>query len=360
MHPLAMTACPCCELVQLSRFPPGEVVRPRVPWLRYTEPEAHLDDLAERLRIRGTAIGLGPFDRPLLDRLAKYGADVDVVRWPDMEPRRPDGGFPYLETYQSYLCDSPLGAVARERGKADLVALRYLLEHSHDPLASLRAMRQLLRDGGRVIVEVPDSSKFLHRRDYSFIWEEHICYFAESTLRRLAARAGYDVVDFYRYEGPMEDALVAVLQPSPNAVNEFAPQPHAVAVFDGYRDAFASVRGDYQQKLAAYAASGSRVAMFGIGHQAIMFMNALGLQSRISMLVDDDPAKQGYFAPGSTTPIVGSAQLDADPSVDVCLLAVGPRAVQAIRGKLTAFARRGGRTFSIFSGIGEATLLDAS
>jgi hypothetical protein len=92
------------------------------------------------------------------------------------------------------------------------VSCRYLLEHSHDPVASLQGLGHLMADNGLLLIEVPDSSKFLSAMDYSFIWEEHICYFTEDTFRACALKAGYEIVQFTRYPGELEDALVFVLR----------------------------------------------------------------------------------------------------------------------------------------------------
>ena len=45
-----------------------------------------------------------------------------------------------------------------------------------------RITKQVKTDG-YLIFEIPDSSKFLAKNNYSFMWEEHIVYFTEHTLR---------------------------------------------------------------------------------------------------------------------------------------------------------------------------------
>lgn len=357
-HPLAMTICAGCGLVQLAAFPAiGDVV-PRVPWIRYTEPDAHLDAVVERLDPSiATVFGAGPFDGPLLMRLAERGIQTKALDF--AIPRSENGLYPYLETAQDALRPDRLAAAALRHGRADLVVLRYLLEHSHDPVAMLEGLKHLLTARGTVFIEVPDSTKFLSRRDYSFIWEEHICYFTLATLRLLASRAGYAVVDVSRYEGPLEDALVAILRPAENAMS-LNDAGAATSVFSAYREGFAPLREAYRRRLTAALASGSRVAICGIGHQAIMFLNALGLQSFVAMMVDDDPNKLGQFAPGATSAIASSATMLADQSIDLCLLAVNPRSEAKIKEKLRPFAERGGRFFSIFSGAGTPTLVEAA
>ena len=82
---------------------------------------------------------------------------------------------------------------------ADIVCCRYLLEHCHDPLAALGTLRQLLSADGLLIVEVPDSEKFLSACDYSFLWEEHVSYFTDATLLSLLSRHGFQSVSLRKY-----------------------------------------------------------------------------------------------------------------------------------------------------------------
>src|SRR4051812_13784346 len=48
-HPLCLGQCNMCGLVQLIEPMPIAMVRSRYPWLRYSEPEAHLDAVVSRL-----------------------------------------------------------------------------------------------------------------------------------------------------------------------------------------------------------------------------------------------------------------------------------------------------------------------
>src|SRR3984893_10959453 len=49
LHPLVVAECGACGLVQLAIHPPAAFVLPRVPWIRYGEPDGDLDDLVGRL-----------------------------------------------------------------------------------------------------------------------------------------------------------------------------------------------------------------------------------------------------------------------------------------------------------------------
>lgn len=364
-YALNMTECAACHLVQLSKYPPADVVRPSVPWIRYNEPSVHLDAVVAQLQAllpsaQGhVAAGVGPFDAPLLERLAQSGLATHQLDLSARLPREP-GRYPYLESIQALLRPESLAELASVQGTATLVSCRYLLEHSHDPVASLKGLGHLMASDGLLLIEIPDSSKFLSALDYSFIWEEHICYFNEATFCDCAQRAGYEIVQFHRCTGALEDALIFVLR-----LAQSVPGPKAekskhgnTRVFLNYQAGFVEVRRRYLDAVQAVSAAGRKVAIFGVGHQSIMFVNALGLAPYIAYAIDDAPEKVGYLIPGTSIPIVPSEILQIDPSIDVCLLGVGPSGAERIRNNNAAYLARGGRMYTIFPGTGSAALLD--
>ena len=103
---LDIVECETCQLVQLREAPAIDALVPELPWIRYREPEGHLDTLVAsvldsfRPHARN-AIGTGPFEQPLLTRLAARGIDVQ-----SLELGVPSGGgrnYPYLESWQASL-----------------------------------------------------------------------------------------------------------------------------------------------------------------------------------------------------------------------------------------------------------------
>lgn len=362
-HKLSVSDCPSCGLVQAVEVAPVDAIVPRLPWIRYNEPEGHLDKVAQTLMLRSdrntpkTALGVGPFDEPLLARLQNLGCEVERLNLiGDAAPGVGGVGYPYLETMQARLRPEFIGQATSSL--ADIVVCRYLIEHSHEPVASLAALTQLLEPNGVLLIEVPDSEKFLRALDYCFLWEEHISYFVERTAKALAAQAGLRVERFHRFEGQLEDALVLILRRG-----EVEPlgtaSPEDREVFKRYRTSFASRREAYRSRVASLAAKG-KVALIGMGHQSIMFLSALGLHPYISLFVDDSPQKQGLRVPGTTTAIIPSADIVGRSDISACLLAISPRAEITVRAKLKPLSKKGTEILPIYAGIeGKKRLLEA-
>ena len=358
---LDIVECETCQLIQLREAPPIDVLVPELPWIRYREPEGHLDALVEALLTSRpkarTALGTGPFEQPLLSRLAARGLVTTAV---ELEAAAGAGRYPYLESWQASLNGYRLNEIAGRIGTFDVVSCRYIIEHSPDPVAALVALKSLLGRDGLLLIEVPDSSKFLAAHDYCFLWEEHSCYFVEQTFQRLAETAGYRVLSMLRYHGALEDALVAALEvaqsPSPPL-----PAHGASPLFQAYRDRFAAAREGLRATLSRAAGpSKERVALFGIGHQAIMFVNAFGLAADIALAVDDDPDKAGFFPPGFRVPVVSSERLLQDERIKTCLFAVAPHIQAKVRAKLAPLAGRGVEFRSIYAVLDDSIVRDVA
>lgn len=76
----------------------------------------------------------------------------------------------------------------------DAVTMWDYLEHSPDPLGDLTACRRLLRQGGVILLSIPNvdswSYRLLGRKWIGFKNIEHLYFFSRNTIGKLARRAG--------------------------------------------------------------------------------------------------------------------------------------------------------------------------
>lgn len=348
---LSIICCEKCGLVQLYEYPNMDSIIPEVPWIQYNEPHDHLDELANqiwnnRINEKPKVIGIGPFEKPLLDRLEYRGAEVSSV--PLLSQLRTSNQHPYLETWQRLISHNKIPTIADDMRKADMITCRYLIEHCENPIEALKALGELINSDGVLLIEVPDSSKFLMRKDFSFIWEEHQSYFVRETIEALALKAGFYFRDFYRFPGDLEDSLVCILGRGqrPNSI-----QPDC-SKFNRMRKTFErQCLTVYENIQKMSGGDRNKIALFGIGHQAILFSNIYGITSLIGYISDDNANKIGLYPPGFNSRIISSAELQVHEEVEVCLLAVAPEVFGRVQQKLEKFKRRGVQFYSIFSGV---------
>jgi hypothetical protein len=154
--------------------------------------------------------------------------------------------------------------------------------------------------------------------------------------------------------------LVAVLEIAPSPASPH-PATGPSDLFRAYRDSFAPARDRVRTRITdAAGAERNRVALFGIGHHAIMFANVLGIADRIALAVDDDKDKAGFFPPGFRVPVVGSERLLSDQRIGLCLFAVAPHIEGKVRDKLGALAARGVEFRSIYAALDNSIMKDSA
>jgi hypothetical protein len=218
-HPMVLGQCDSCGLAQLIQPIPPEKLVPRVDWIRYNEPEAHLDQLVDSL---AGLPGLSPTSRLLgitykedtsLRRFQERGfhntSRLDMVE--DLGITNLCAGVEYV---QQRLTPELVPHLRQRHGTPDLILVRHVIEHTHDTAAFLETFRQWVAPNGYVVFELPDCARGFDRLDYTTFWEDHSLYFVEGTFRSTLEHHGLCVVDFQRYPGRYEHCLIAITQPA--------------------------------------------------------------------------------------------------------------------------------------------------
>ncbi len=352
-HPMVIGQCGACGLVQtLDPVPAAELV-PAVDWIAYNEPEGHLDAVAETLaglpglKPGAVCAGVSFKDDTLLARLQKRGfATWRLDMAGDLGITKPGCG---VESIQARLDMARATAVTAQRGGADLVIARHILEHAHDLRGFIAAVRALAKPGGYVVFEVPDCTLAFDLQDVTTLWEEHAVYFTPATFQSTVTTGGAALVNFASHPYPFENCLVGVTQTAADAPVVLAGE--ALAAEQTRARAFAAAlpvrRDELRRFLADFRARHGKIAVLGAGHLACTWLHLLGLAEFVEFLADDNPHKQNHFLPGARLPIRGSASLLTE-NIKLCLLAVSPEAEPKVIARNQEFVQRGGQIASIF------------
>jgi SAM-dependent methyltransferase len=107
-------------------------------------------------------------------------------------------GFDRIDFYQGLFYEQPI-----PRDRYDLVTMWHFLEHCYDPARSLATAREIMRDDGTLVIEVPrlDSVTFRMFRDK---WPgvqapQHTTLYSKRTLTAMVEKAGLRIVDYLPY-----------------------------------------------------------------------------------------------------------------------------------------------------------------
>jgi hypothetical protein len=354
-HRLRLGACQACGLVQiLEPFPYPSLVPP-FAGLIYREPEQHLDAMVQRaMALPGvekgsTVAGITYKDQSTLDRFTRLGFErtwcVDLAR--DLGVSDPHAN---IETVQALLTPEKAAEIVDRHGPVDVLIARHILEHAENPERLLRALSGLLREGGYMIVEVPDCEGNVARQDYTMIWEEHTLYFTNKTFEGVMPVANCRSLGTEVAPYTFENCLVQYGQKIAWQDSK-TPLPTRDADLRAIRDyasSFSRWTREYRALLADHARDGRRVALYGAGHLTCAFVNFHDLGEQVAFVVDDTPQKQGRYLPKCGVPIMPKEALDARQT-PLCLLGFSPEIEDKVIANNAEFVAAGGQFSSMFA-----------
>ncbi|MBM3835388.1 MAG: class I SAM-dependent methyltransferase [Verrucomicrobia bacterium] len=353
--PLAIGQCPGCGLIQLNAPAPADELRPRYDWITYSEPEPHLDAVAETLRRlpgispESRVCGISFKDDTLLRRLRERG--VSRTRRIELEnDLGVIGTGAGAETIQSRLTPSVAQKLASAYGKSDLVIARHIVEHAHNPPQFFQALCELVHQDGYVMLEAPDCERSLALGECTTIWEEHTLYLTPQTFRDSFAWHQLDLIHFELFHYAFENCLVGVgkvrgaraeSKPANNSVSEEVQRGTA------FVRGLSTRRDRLNSYLTEHRRARGKIALFGAGHLGAAFVNLQGFSEHFSFVADDNPNKRGLFMPGSRLPILASGAL-VEQDIRLCLLSLSLESEDKVIAKNKSFVDRGGCFASIF------------
>lgn len=354
-HSMVIGQCNACGLIQISNPMPAAELMPRYDWISYNEPEGHLNQLAEiignlsGITRESTICGISFKDDSILMRMNERGFEYTWRVDPEADLGINDHQAG-IETIQESFTPGAVKAIAHKYGKADVIIARHILEHAHDMLNFMIALKHLLNPHGYLVIEVPDCSRALEEQDYSTLWEEHIVYFTPDTFRSSFAFIGLSLIRFECFPYPFESSLVGIAQSEEKIVPSFPSESilerernRALAFSEGLIEH----RNRLKRFFPEFRKNQGNIALFGAGHLACTFINLLELKDYIEFVADDSPNKRGLFMPGSHLPILGSDAL-LERGIKLCLLSLSPESEEKVSKNNQAFIDQGGMFSSIF------------
>lgn len=125
--------------------------------------------------------------------------------------------------------DIPVSCDLIDVGAYDVITMFHVIEHIPDPIGLLKDMSAHLNDGGKIIIETPNSDDALltlykcnEFAEFTY-WSEHPFLFNKDTLYAVAVNAGYSVKGIEQYQRyPLANHLYWLSRGKPNGHNEWS------------------------------------------------------------------------------------------------------------------------------------------
>lgn len=347
--PVKLYFCEYCGLTELADSCPPEILYDNYVTLSSWKFQPHVQhqmDVIQSLpgiNLDAKIIEVGSNDGIFLEQMSLKGFTnlLGIEPAKDAYDRAIAKG---IDTLQAFLTPKLSLEIKNKHGEFELFISRQNLEHISDLQGVARAIRNLVKLNGYVLIEVPNFSCNLRCKDYS-LWEEHVNYFTLDTLKYFLALAGIEVIhqEVFLFSGEglfvigrrvdeINTSLAHVSALREQNVKYAVDWPHFVS----------SIKEFLQQQKN----QGKKIAVYGAGARVFCLINFSGISPYIDLIVDDQPEKQNRFMPGGRLPIFSSEVLYTE-SIDICLLGVNTENEDKVIKKHHPWASDGGVFWSL-------------
>lgn len=316
-YPLRLCYCESCHAVQLAdKVDPDVMFRDYFYFSSANETikrhfREYAKEVVERFNPR-TAIEVGCNDGVLLSPLRSLGVVVTGVDPSTTVPKGPHIVNDYFTP-----------KVAKSIGKVDMVIANNVFAHISDIHTATRAVIEALDEHGVFVMEVHYLGDMIDGVQYDWIYHEHLYYYSLISLERHLKNYGlrvFDVKKVKTHGGSMRYYACMDDRDELPSVGELrrkeAGKLDRVGTF--YRFSRGIVEHCEQLKKTL---EGKKVVGYGASGRANAMIQYCGLD--IAYMVDDAPAKHGYFTPASHIEIFPSDKLRDEKDAVILAFAWG-------------------------------------
>lgn len=357
-YPLKVLFCTECGLSQLSYVvSPDVLFSENYPYESSTTRyfKNHFNGLAKTVAMRFSlgegdlAVDVGSNVGVLLGGFKSQG--LSTVGVEPVGPLAAKAEADGLTTINAFL-DGPVSRqIVSSHGHAAVVTATNVFAHIDDLTTATRHIKDMLRQDGVFVIEVPYFLELLNSLEYDTIYHEHLSYILVTPLRRFFARVGLEVFDVE--DVPMHGVSLRVYVgfPGKHPVSERVGQHLRQEADKGtlkldtlqeFSDRVQAHRWELSRYLFSLKTQGKRIAGISAPAKGNTLLNYCNINSDIlDYLTERSPRKIGLFSPGKHIPVVDDDVLKDDQPDYGLLLAWNLR--DEIMKNLSFFRERGGR-----------------
>ncbi|MDO8581262.1 MAG: class I SAM-dependent methyltransferase [bacterium] len=206
--------------------------------------------------------------------------------------------------------------IRAEHGQFDVMTSSYSFAHIDDMVSVGKGVAELLKDDGVFICEVYYIGTLIEEMQYDMIYHEHCNYYSLKALQNFFGRHGMEIFDvqfttgvrsgatrfFARKIGGQSEPVSAAVKIMEQ--DERKKGYDTAETFMQYGEKIAHTKVQLLAVLEKLKAEGKMIIGYGASGRGTMIMNYCGIDGKyLDYVVDDAPAKHGFYTPGTHVPI---------------------------------------------------------
>jgi hypothetical protein len=205
--------------------------------------------------------------------------------------------------------------------KCDFLIANNVFNHANDPLNFLLGIKNILKNTGIFIIEVPYWKLQIENNRFDMCYHEHITYFTVSSLKKIIEEAGMYIrnIEVVNSHGGSLRVIGSKNELENSIVEKMIKVEEESGIFTGEYYVAAMKRINHLRAKTMskiYDINGDQ-NIYGIGAaaKANTTLTYFGLNSTlISAITDSSPLKIGKYTPLTRIPIVPDSILAEDPT----------------------------------------------
>jgi SAM-dependent methyltransferase len=313
-YPLAVNRCTDCCHLQLTHIVDPELIYKDYAYVSGTS-QTYLDYMSWFAKWcreysdlwRGHVLDIGCNDGSQLDAFDKlgyntYGVDPaeNLYETSSAKGHKVVCGFWNKKTIKQLKHD-----------RFDIVVCQNAFAHNPDPVKFLELLEPLMHDRGLLFIQTSQANMVLNG-EFDTIYHEHISFYCVESMRELAKRAGWNLVDAVKtpIHGTSYVFVLSPLRKSPKHIKNLIAMESQLqdpVTYENWANKVCAIKDSLIDTCHDYKQLGFKLIGYGAAAKGMTLLNYTQLD--LECVIDDNPLKQGRFTPGGAIPIVSSDYL---------------------------------------------------